>query len=130
MSAYIRYEVRGQIDGKVYYVLSHPIVYISPRYGRAKRVPAGFHSDGATWGIDIKGSRSWWVHDAICEHPYWESGDPITAWQAATVLSDVLYAERLMKKGWKRFTRVVHSQTWRIATFVFGCIRARKNGWF
>lgn len=127
---YIRYIVTGYEDGKVEYMLAQEISYYSERYKHKKTVSEGFISDGASGAVDIKGSRSWWVHDAICVHPFWDDGTPITAWQAAQVLSDILKDEGEHINGGRKITRAIRSQSWGIATFLFGCKAARQNGWF
>ena len=101
------------------YILQHTLVYTSPRYGKKITVPAGFQSDGATGAIDIW-SDSWWVHDKICDDPHWDDGAPITAWQAATVLHDILEKEGHWARAWY----------WRLSTFLLGCKAARRNGWW
>ena len=128
---YVRYIVTAQENGDVEYLLTQEILYYSERYGHAKTVKGGFISDGASGAVDIKGSRSWWVHDAICVDPQWDDGTPITAWQAAQVLSDILADESKMmnETSGRRVTRAIRSQSWKIATFLFGCKKARKNGW-
>ena len=94
-------------------------VYLSPRYMRWVRIPPGQERDGATWAIDIV-SSAWWIHDQLCDDACWEDGSPVTAWQAAAVLGDVLKIEG--------FTfRAVY---WRWTTFAFGCVKTRENGWF
>jgi hypothetical protein len=113
------YTVRLNEDGETEYVLSEDMVYWSERYGNFKTVPAGYVSDGATGAIDIH-TCGWWVHDAICDSPFWDDDEPISAWQAAMVLRDCLKTD-----GYK-----VRSFYWHFATFLFGCHKARDNGWF
>jgi len=101
------------------YELPYTIAYESPRYGKSIIVPKGYISDGATGALDIA-SEAWWVHDLICERGTWEDGTPITAWQAATVLHDILLSEG----RWAR------ARYWRLSTFAFGCKKTRENGWW
>lgn len=106
------------IDGKRYQLVDD-IVYYSDRYAQFITVPAGYLSDGATGALDIH-SAGWWIHDKICDDPQFDDGTPITAWQAATILSDILKEEG----------RILRSWTWRFSTFLFGCHNARSNGYF
>ena len=100
------------------YRLLERLVYHDPVTGKKKTVPEGRISDGATGAIDVHGG-GWWVHDEICEYPSWDDGTPITAWEAARVLSDI------QKSQGNR----IRSVTWRWATFLFGCKGSRRNGW-
>jgi len=129
MSNYIKYVVVGDRDGNVVYTLSETIMYYSERYDNFITVTEGFISDGASGAVDIKGSRSWWVHDSICEDPQFDDSTPITAWMAARVLSDILAAESKMINGKRTITRALRSKSWLWATFLFGCKKARENGW-
>jgi hypothetical protein len=110
-----RYEVIG--PGR--YRTLFEYVYTDSKTGKSIIIPEGRVSDGATGAFDIFGA-AWWVHDEICRYPEWEDGSPITAWEAARVLSDILAANG----------RPIRSVYWRIATFLFGCHETRKNGWF
>lgn len=101
------------------YILPYRIVYQSRRYGKVVIVPKGYKSDGATGAWDIW-SESWWVHDKICEDGTWADGTPVKAWQAASVLSDILRAEG-------RWARAVY---WKYATLFLGCVKAKANGWW
>ena len=101
------------------YVCTETYTYKSPRYGESVVVREGTVRDGASGAIDIE-SDSWWVHDQLCADGRWNSGKRVSAWQAATVLRDILKAEG-------RWARAFY---WRWSTFVFGCKLARKNGWF
>ena len=101
------------------HTLPFDINYHSERYNKNVFVPAGTQSDGATGAIDIW-SKSWWVHDELCRMAVWADGSPVTAWQAAAVLSDILKEEG----HWFR------CHTWRWATFFFGCHKTRENGWW
>jgi hypothetical protein len=93
--------------------------YYSQRYNRSITVPDRYPSDGATGAVDID-SKSWWVHDVMCDRGTWDDGSPITNWQASCVISDILYDEG-------RWTR---SLGWLVATFSFGGGECRKNGMF
>lgn len=102
------------------YELRTSFVYRSWRYGgRQIAMREGDRSDGATGAWDIK-SAAWWVHDRVCDFPYWDDGTPITAWQAASILSEILAYEG----RWAR------AHYWRASTFMLGCHNTRKNGWF
>ena len=111
----IKYRKRS--DGL--YVCTETYRYFSRRYDERITIYEGTVRDGASGAIDIE-SSSWWVHDEICARtpPKWDSGALISAWQAATVLSDILAAEG-------RWARAFY---WRWSTFLFGCKAARKNG--
>ena len=106
--------------------------YYSKRYGKYKTVKNGFLSDGATGAIDISGpvcvldtwimevvkvSRSWLVHDSICDDGVWDDGTPITNFQASMVLSDILRSEN-------RYFRQFY---WFPATFLFGGGKCRER---
>lgn len=93
--------------------------YYSRRYARSVFIPKGQVRDGASGAFDIH-SSSWWVHDQLCADGVWRDQSPVTAWQAATVLSDILKAEG----RWAR------ARYWKLTTFLFGCKRAKQNGWF
>ena len=110
------YTVVKNDAGDTTYVLSKTIRYYSVRYQRAVTVKSGACSDGATGAFDIK-SASWWVHDALCEKCTWDNGEPLTNWQASSVLSDILRSEG-------RWFRAI---TWRWATWLFGCKGCHKN---
>ena len=107
------------LDPNYKYILLSDYVYLSKRYNRTITVYANFKSDGATGAIDVD-ARAFFVHDQICTSPFWDSYEPVTAWQAARVLSDIL----------KEDGHWVRSYTWLVTTFLFGCERARANGWF
>lgn len=106
-------------DGKKYELLEE-IVYCSPRYNKFITVPVGYKSDGATGAVDLHTSRSFWVHDVICDRACWDDSTPITAWQAASVLSDLLGEEGRWFRRW----------SWKFSTFAFGCHKTRENGWW
>ena len=99
---------------------SNPVFidYYSLRYSKRVSVPVGYLSDGATGAIDIY-SRSWWVHDKLCDTGVWHDGTPCTNWQASTVLSDILRSEG----------RWFRARTWRWATFLFGGGKCRERMW-
>ena len=113
------YKVITNGDGEKEYVLCEPIYYYSKRYKKNLTVPEGYHSDGASGALDIH-SAGWWVHDKICDNPMWDDCVKITAYQAAQVLSDILFSEG----------RYFRSLYWKWSTLFFGCFNARKNGWF
>lgn len=111
----IRYRKRP--DGL--YVCTETYHYFSRRYDKRVTVYEGTVRDGASGALDIR-SSSWWVHDQLCADGCWADQTPVTAWQAATVLRDILKAEG----HWAR------AFYWRWTTFLFGCDRAKENGWF
>lgn len=100
------------------YDLHNYVSYYSKRYALTVLAEPGIY-DGATGAIDIA-SKSWIIHDQICNEPFAIDGRPITSWMAAMILHDILKEE---KHG-------VRSRTWRAATFLLGCKKARSNGWF
>ena len=102
--------------GKMKYLCPWKIEYHSKRYNKDVYVPEKYPSDGATGAIDIY-SRSWWVHDKLCNTGTWEDGTPCTNWQASTVLCDILRSE-------SRWLRAIY---WWPMTFLFGGGKCRKN---
>ena len=111
----IKYRKRS--DGL--YVCLETYRYFSPRYEKRVTIYEGQVRDGASGAFDIK-SSSWWVHDQLCADGCWADMSPVTAIQAASVLSDILWAEG-------RWARAFY---WKWSTFFLGCKLARKNGWF
>lgn len=101
------------------YTSDRVIVYVCPHTGKTITVPIGFPSDGATFVWDID-SDSWWVHDKGCMDGTWDDGTPITAFEAARVLGTILW-----KEG-----RKIRAVYWGIGTFIFGCGKAKANGWW
>lgn len=89
------------------------------RYGKWLEIREGDMSDGASGALDIR-SSAWWGHDWLCKHGTFQDGTPVTAWMAANCLRDILREEG----------RLLRSYYWHWATFLFGCKRTRKNGWF
>ena len=110
---------RYEVVGKSLYRLLEDYEYVSPRYGKQVVCPAGMESDGATGAFDIY-SAAWWVHDNLCETAEWSDGTPVNAFQAATVLGDILVSEG----------RVWRGIYWWWATYLLGCKKPRENGWF
>ena len=108
---------RYEVIGKGRYRTLEAYIYSDSKTGKVIAIPEGRESDGATGAFDIYGA-AWWVHDEICRYPYWVDNTPITAAEAARVLSDILAANG----HWFR------ARYWRVATFLFGCKSARKNG--
>lgn len=100
------------------YRINNAYLYYSDRYCGNITIPEQSISDGATLAPDLI-SLAWFVHDRICDYPYFDDGRRINAWQAATILHDVLKSE-------KRYILAVVA---RFATFFFGCKKARLNGW-
>jgi len=99
------------------YINKFTFTYHSPRYNEDVTVPKGMPSDGAT-GFLVKdlNRKAFLVHDRICDYGKWDSGKPITNWQASNV-----YADILKKTGmWQWWDR-----KW--ATFFFG---GKKLKWF
>ena len=130
MKIRIQYKVTGYVNGTVDYHLLFAEPYWSNRYEKKKTLKDNMYSDGASGALDVPGSLSWWVHDAICNNPFWDDGTPITAWQAATVLSDILFSEGRRAKNISAITSTARGYYWFWATFLFGCKKSRANGWF
>ncbi|MCP4339794.1 MAG: hypothetical protein GY799_13105 [Desulfobulbaceae bacterium] len=107
------------------YKLITEICYYSQRYKKTVICKPGMVSDGATGrvlGIDVPDlpSRSWWVHDQLCNTGRFEDGTTCNNLQASNVISDILESEG----------RSIRSDTWFLATWLFGGGEARKNGMF
>lgn len=106
--------------GKIKYWSPERIEYYSKRYDKFVIIEKGYGSDGATFAEDIY-SRSWWVHDKLCDEGTWADGTPVTNWQASMVLRDILLDEG----------RYVRACRWFVWTFLVGGRRLKKeNGWF
>lgn len=101
------------------YISEREIIYVCRYTGNTATVPIGMKSDGATFVWDIK-SDSWWVHDKLCDTGTWDDGTPVTAFEASRVLGTILWQE-------ERWFRSVY---WGIGTFLFGCDKAKANGWW
>ena len=101
------------------YELNEPINYHSKRYEKYVSADKGYASDGATGALDIR-SLGWWVHDVLCDRGAWDDGEPVSNWQASTVLSDILREEG----------RHFRAAYWWPMTFLFGGGKARENGLF
>ena len=101
------------------YICDETYRYFSPRYKKWVVIYEGDDSDGATGAFDIR-SSAWFIHDKLCEKACWQDETPVTAWQAAQVLSDILWDEG-------RWARSVY---WKWSTFLFGCKAPRENGWW
>jgi hypothetical protein len=101
-------------------LINGPHYRFFPRYNKTLFLDKGFESDGVT-GLpyDIR-SDAWGWHDKACDDPHWADGTPISAWQAAMIIRDVLHDEGRWARG----------LYWAWATFAFGCHNARENGWF
>ena len=112
----IKYHYNPQLKK---YIADETYRYFSTRYNEWVVIYAGYHSDGATGAYDIR-SSAWFIHDKLCEEAKWHSGKPVTAWQAAAVLGDILRAEG-------RYMRGIY---WPITTFLLGCKAPRQNGLF
>lgn len=119
------------LDGK--YVCLETYHYYSARYDKGVKVEEGYVSDGATHAIDIP-SSAWFVHDKLCETAAWGDRTPVTAFQAAMVLRDILLGESLDLHDMGRYKhgawRYLQSFYWPVATFIGGCVNTRKNGWW
>jgi len=102
-----------------HYMIMETVTYYSPRYNRRVTVSKLTVRDGASGAFDIR-SLSWWVHDELCDLGCWDDKTPVTNWQASCVLSDILHDEG----------RWFRARTWLIATYLFGCKNARKQGMF
>ena len=109
--------------------------YYSRRYKKFVYVEAGFLSDGATGAVDVKGdhpvmdrrtgktvfvSKSWLVHDKLCDTGCWSDGEKLPNWKCSMVLKDIL----------KREGRWFRDFFWMISTFALGGGKARENGMF
>lgn len=101
------------------YVCTEGYAYYSARYDKYITIHEGYRSDGATGALD-RCPTAWFIHDKLCETGCWNDSTPISAWQAAKVLSDIL----------KQYGHWFRARTWFVATFLFGCNRAKDNGWF
>jgi len=115
----MRIYIQDYLDEKKSYLLISAIHYHSRRYNKNVLVEVGTRSDGATGAYDLN-SKSWWIHDQLCDTGVFCDGTKCTNWQASMILSDVLNEEN----------RWFRSKTWFIATFLFGGGKARKNGMF
>jgi len=115
----MRIYVQDYADEDKPYKLIHDIYYYSNRYRKRVTVKAGTRSDGATGAYDLN-SKSWWIHDQICNTGLFDDSYKCSNWQASMILSDVLNSEG----------RWFRSKTWFIGTFLFGGGKARKNGMF
>lgn len=99
------------------YLCPQDIVYYSKRYNKHVVVPRDYPSDGATGARDID-SKSWWVHDKLCDDGCWQDGTPINNWECSQVLQDILLSEG----RWAR------ARYWFWSTWLFGGGKARENG--
>lgn len=91
------------------YKLLQPIVYTSHRYNKTITVPAGFVSDGASGPAEDIVSKSWWVHDMLCETKRWDDGSYCSATESSFVIHDILMKEN----------RWFRARTWFCATFLW-----------
>jgi hypothetical protein len=118
-------------DGdKISYMLNEAFTYHSERYGKDVTCFPGMLSDGATGAFDIS-SRSWWVHDKLCDTGLFDDGTKCSNWQASQILQDIL-VEESPHGFWQKATsgRWWQSRYWFWATLVGGGGEARKNGMF
>ena len=120
-----------QLDGS--YIAAEKYKWYSARYGETITIRKGEVSDGATKATDII-SAAWFLHDMACKRGKWDSGRPITALQAAMILHDVLRKEARLIREMGQFRRgawrFLQSLYWPVGTFIGGCVKTRKNGWF
>lgn len=88
--------------GKIKYYNKDKFTYYSKRYKKNITVEEGYPSDGATGAFDID-SKSWWVHDVLCDKKKFDDGTECTNWEASCILSDILWEEGrwLRSFGWK-----------------------------
>ena len=112
----IKYHYNPRLDR---YFADETFRYFSPRYKEWVVIYEGDDSDGATGAYDIH-SSAWFIHDKLCEEASWHNGEPVTAWQAAVVLGDILWSEG-------RYLRAIY---WPITTYLLGCKAPRQNGLF
>lgn len=131
---YIHYKVVVDSFLRVSYYAQHDIKWFSVRYNKGKTFKAGDCSDGATYAITRPESKSHWIHDAICNKPRWDDGSKITALQAAITIHDILRDEANIKLHKHRPISATLSKItsvyWAVFTFLFGCTKARLNGWW
>lgn len=66
-----------------------PYRYKSSRFDKVKTLPARFFSDGATGVPDPEGTDAWFMHDILCQDPYWDDGTPLSNADASLVLYDI-----------------------------------------
>lgn len=114
-----RIYIQDYQDEKKSYLLTSGILYYSKRYRKYITVKIGTRSDGATGAYDIN-SKSWWVHDQLCNTGLFDDGTKCSNWQASRILSDILSDEGY----WFR------SASWLIFTFAGGGGKCRDNGMF
>jgi len=89
------------------------------RYGKLVTAKKGMKSDGATYALDLN-SRSWWIHDQLCNTGLFDDGSLCSNLQASSIIYDILKDEG----------RWFRARSWFIATLLFGGGKARKNGMF
>ena len=118
-SVFDNIELKSDGKGGYSYVMKTTLKYFSPRYRRWVIAKKGDVFDGATGAIDID-SKGWIVHDVLCRDGVFEDGSKCNNWQASKVLSDILADEG----------RWFRSQTWLVATWLFGGGKARDNGMY
>lgn len=117
---YVRHYGPHATDEPYQLTETHPVIFTSRRFsGKTLTLEGNETSDGATGAWDIE-SWAWWFHDLACKRPAWDDGTPITAWQAAMILNEILWWEGRTLRGFG----------WPAATFLMGCYETRKNGWF
>lgn len=78
-----------------------------------------FRSDGATSAVDLA-ALAWFLHDWICEHPYFDDGSPIS-----NLLASWMYRSILI---WHGIT--VRSRIRFVFTYLFGGKKIKQQvGW-
>jgi hypothetical protein len=106
------FEMFQDSKGTIWYRLLSDVQYISHRFNKTKTLPKGYVSDGATGAEDIV-SKSWFVHDKLCEDMKWDDGSYCSPLQSSYVLHDILMKEN----------RWVRAKVWFLFTFVFQSIK-------
>jgi len=87
--------------------------YYSKRYNKYVTVPQGFWSDGATFATDLKGSKSYWVHDILLIKKEFDDGTSCNFMQASYILHDILKEEG----------RWFRCYSWFLATLVYQSLK-------
>jgi len=114
----MRIYVQDYADKRKPYRLTQNITYTT-RYHKNVTIKQGMRSDGATGSFDIN-SKSWWIHDQLCNTGLFDDGTKCTNLQASTIIYDILRDEG----------RWFRARSWFVATLFFGGGKARDNGMF
>jgi len=92
-----------------HYIVEEDYTYYSKRYNRSVTIIAPYKCDGASgWFVPDLHSRSWQVHDWVCEFKVWDDGSKCTHVQRSMILHDILESEN-------RWFRAV---SWSVAVFI------------